>query len=112
MAAPEILAYLSLIMPISMIIVMFVFAQISQKQGKVARRPPLYRWFYVSSGLLMVALVYRIWAQLSFGSLIGDAVALYDLPVMLALLLAVVIAWQYWGWLLGERGNRGNRPEH
>jgi hypothetical protein len=30
---------------------------------------------------------------------------LYTVPVVVALLLAVMVAWVYWGWLLNERGD-------
>lgn len=107
MEVPETLTYyLSMILPMSIIIVIFVLAQLSKRQGKITRRPPLYRWFYVSAGLMMAAFIYRLWVQINFGNMVGEAAAFYDLPVMVALLLAVVIAWQYWGWMLGDRGNR------
>lgn len=98
----NILALLSLLGPISVIVALVVIAQLSQRLGAVTKRPPIYRWFYVSVALVAVSIVERLITFVAPDSF--NTPLLYDLPFAAALVIAVVIAWRYWSWLLSERG--------
>jgi hypothetical protein len=91
---------LAVIGPVSFCVALIILAALSQRIGAVTKRPPLYRWFYVCVGLLLFGIVFRLG-----GNVTGDAALLYTVPVVVALLLAVMVAWVYWGWLLNERGD-------
>lgn len=101
-----VLSLLGLIGPASMIVALIVIALLSQRLGEVTKRAPLYRWFFLSAALVSVSVIWRI-----FGLIIPDmpmrdvdAELFYDLPLALGLVIAVVVAWRYWSWLLSERG--------
>jgi hypothetical protein len=93
---------LSLVGPLSLVICLIVLGLLSQRLGAVTRRTPLYRLLFVSSGLVGLSLLVRL---PTLGQTLDAETALaYDIPLTLGLLLAVIIVWRYWGWLLGERG--------
>ena len=98
----NILAFLGLLGPVSVIVALVVIAQLSQRLGAVTKRPPIYRWFYVSVGLIAVSVLERVIALFAPNAFNMDL--LYDIPFATALVIAVVIAWRYWSWLLSERG--------
>jgi hypothetical protein len=89
-------------------IALVVLALLSQRLGAVTKRPPLYRWFFLSVAIIGVAIILRVIGlsvpdgpDIDFGNMIT---LLYDFALVIGLSLAVVIAWRYWGWLLSERG--------
>lgn len=104
--AQNILTLLGAIAPLALILTLWVLAQISRRFGDVTRRPPHYRAFYVAMALLVPPLLMRLLAigmsaerHADFG---GDAfeAVLHDVPLALGIVLALVAAWWYWGWLL------------
>jgi hypothetical protein len=99
------LAYLSLCGPVSIGIALVVLALLSQRLGAVTKRPPLYRWYFLSVAIIGVAIILRI-VNLSAPDIDYDNMTtlLYDVALVIGLSLAVIIAWRYWGWLLSERG--------
>jgi len=56
----------------------------------------------VAAALLAWAAAIRLLFDLG-GLGLGLRLALYDLPLALGGLLAVAVAWTYWGWLIHER---------
>jgi hypothetical protein len=98
----SVLAFLGLLGPASIIIALVVIAQLSQRLGAVTKRPPIYRWLYVSVALVAVCIIERLIALFVPNSF--STPLLYDLPFAAALVIAVFIAWRYWSWLLSERG--------
>jgi len=98
-------SFLGLAGPVSVILALIVLAQLSQRLGAVTKRAPLYRWFYFSVALIGGALFVRLITLFMPESFGEQAVLYYDVPVATALIIAVVIAWRYWSWLLNERGN-------
>jgi hypothetical protein len=91
--------------PVSILIALVVLALLSQRLGAVTKRAPLYRWLFVSVALVGVSIVGRfISAVVPGGDPAYAATMLFDVLFVLGLLLAVVVAWRYWSWLLHERG--------
>ncbi|MEP7284875.1 MAG: hypothetical protein ABI947_03805 [Chloroflexota bacterium] len=99
-------AALSLFGPVSIIIALLVLALLSQRLGAVTRHSPLYRWFYVSVALVAISLGWRLLGMIAPEQFNHDAQSalVYDAPLAVGLLIAVVVAWRYWSWLLSERG--------
>lgn len=100
---------LGAVAPLVLMLVLWMLAQISRRFGEVTRRPPHYRIFYVAMGLMSLPLLVRL---LSLGlteqqlrDLGGNSLEalLHDLPFALSILLGLVIAWRYWGWLVYAR---------
>ncbi len=98
----SILAFLGLLGPASVIVALIVIAQLSQRLGAVTKRPSIYRWYYVSVALVALSVVERLIALIVPNAF--NTALLYDIPFAAALVIAVVVAWRYWSWLLSERG--------
>jgi hypothetical protein len=102
----RLLTVLSVATPLGLIVGLWVLAQISRRFGEVTHRPPLYRGFYVAMGLVVFPLVARLVAvgleDDDGGTLGGNTLAalLHDVPLALSIVLALVICWRYWGWLV------------
>lgn len=92
--------------PLALMIALWVLAQISRRFGEVTRRPPHYRAFYVALGLMVPPLLVRLLAiglsERQHADLGGNTLeaALHDMPLALGVVLAVIVAWRYWGWLV------------
>lgn len=100
-------AFLGLAGPLSIVIALLVIAALSQRLGAVTRSTPLYRWFYVSAVMVSVGLVIRFLDIFMPEQINLTANPLYyDVPIVVGLIVAVIIAWRYWSWLLSERGNK------
>lgn len=100
---------LSVTAPATLMILLWVMAQISRRFGEVTHRPPIFRWFYVAIGLLVFPLVMRVLAvglteddRIKLGGNAAGAI-LHDIPLALAITLSVIVAWRYWGWLVYAR---------
>lgn len=100
----HILAFLGLLGPASVIVALIVIAQLSQRLGAVTKRPSIYRWYYVSVALVTLSIIERLIALIVPNAF--NTALLYDIPFAVALVIAVVVAWRYWSWLLSERGKR------
>ncbi len=97
-------ALLSLFGPVAMMIALVILALLSQRLGAVTKRPPLYRWLYVSVVLVGISLIVRM-INLNMPETLGSdysTLILYDILLGLGLGLAVIVAWRYWSWLLSE----------
>lgn len=93
---------LSLAGPASIIVVVLLMRSLSKRLGAVTRRPPIYRWFTVSAVCVSISIALRLVREVNDGPLDGQRALLYDIPFAIGLLIAVVVAWRYWGWLLYE----------
>jgi hypothetical protein len=100
-------AFLGLAGPLSIVVALLVIAALSQRLGAVTRRTPLYRWFYVSAVVVGLGLIVRL-----LDIFLPEQINLlanplyYDIPLIVGLVIAVVIAWRYLSWLLSERGDK------
>jgi hypothetical protein len=103
------LGLLGLIGPIAIIIALLVMASLSQRLGAVTRRTPLYRWFYISAVFVMGGLIWRFLTLVAPDIFGHQNPLLYDIPLAVGLVIALVVAWRYWSWLLSERGT-GSKP--
>jgi chromate transport protein ChrA len=102
--------------PVALMIMLWVMAQISRRFGEVTHRPPIYRGFYVSIGLLVFPLVVRVLAvgltEENRADLGGNSIGalVHDLPLIAAITLALIVAWRYWGWLIYAREGESPVP--
>ena len=100
---------LGLAAPLTLIMMLWVMAQISRRFGEVTHRPPIYRGFYASIGLLLFPLVVRVVAismtEADRANLGGNSLGalIHDLPFAAAIIVAILVAWRYWGWLIYAR---------
>jgi uncharacterized membrane protein YphA (DoxX/SURF4 family) len=98
----SLLTLLSAAAPLALIMMLWVMAQISRRFGEVTHRPPFYRGFYGAMVLLLVPLGVRLLAIGGSGDSTIEEL-LYNLPLVISMTLAVIIAWRYWGWLVYAR---------
>lgn len=101
----SLLVLLSVLAPIALILSLWVMAQISRRFGEVTHRPPLYRGFYVAAVLLLFPVGARLLSLGDDTPQYGDTteILIHDIPLALAITLAIIIAWRYWGWLVYTR---------
>ena len=90
---------LELFGPISVIFLLSILGFLSQRLGAVTKHPPVYRWLFVSAGLVSVGLVSHVMLLLTGNSSFAIG---YDLLLALGLTLGAITAWRYWSWLLSE----------
>ncbi|GAB4569771.1 MAG: hypothetical protein Kow0077_02820 [Anaerolineae bacterium] len=88
--------------PAGVAVALVVLGLLSQRLGAVTKTPPYYRWFYVAAGLVGVSLISRI---LSIGAHDVGIEMVYTFSFALGVTIGLVVAWRYWNWLFGERGN-------
>jgi hypothetical protein len=89
---------------IAVIYMLYILANLSQRLGAVLKMPPYYRSFYVAMGFLSVSVLSRV--ALSSLALVSPpllTILTYDAPFIIAMLISVVVAWRYWGWLFKEK---------
>lgn len=103
------LLVVSAIAPLSLALIMIILALLSKKLGDVTQRPAIFRWYFVSTGLILVSTALRVTDTARLGTLDAEQALSYDMLLMMGLLLAVVVTWQYWWWLLGERGTHPDK---
>ncbi|MBN1565949.1 MAG: hypothetical protein JXA10_19060 [Anaerolineae bacterium] len=102
--------------PVALMIMLWVMAQISRRFGEVTHRPPIYRGFYVAMGLLLFPFVVRVLAisltETDRADLGGNSMGaiVHDLPLIVAVILALIVAWRYWGWLIYAREGESPVP--
>ncbi len=96
------LSLLGLFGPASIIVALVVIALLSQRLGAVTKRAPIYRWFFVSVALIAAGIVWRLF-DLNMAYDFQTAM-FYDIPLAVGLVIAVIVAWRYWSWLLSESG--------
>jgi chromate transport protein ChrA len=94
---------------VSMAILLFVLARLSQRLGRVNSQRPFYRALDLSALMLLASAVIRAWRILAPPTAQGDpavlllADRLVVLLPALALTLGLGTAWYYWSWILAER---------
>ncbi len=97
---------------ISLIVLFFILARLSEKLGAVTKMAPHYRWFWVGQGFLVIALLSQLLRisvspakQASYFWLDTPALYLitYHLPMVIGVTISLVVTWRYWSWLLTER---------
>ncbi|MCS7179358.1 MAG: hypothetical protein RML46_05940 [Anaerolineae bacterium] len=97
---------------ISLLFVLNVYYNLSQRLGEVTRMPPYYRRFLIGAGLVSVGVlgqIIRTAAHIACDpgvevllSPVFSLVAFY-LPLLIGIAVSVLTAWRYWSWvLIGE----------
>jgi predicted tellurium resistance membrane protein TerC len=102
----NLLALLGIVGPVAIMIALVIMALLSQRLGAVTKRPPLYRWFYVSVALVGISMILRV-VSLDVPDLLEHDYAtaiLHDVLMAAGLSLALIVTWRYWSWLLHESG--------
>jgi len=97
---------------LSIIILFYIMAKLSERFGSVIKMPPIYRYFYVVILILLVSymtnlLVVRtiiapedspVWLAAPWFLLLA-----YHLPMAIGVTIGLIVTWRYWSWLITER---------
>ncbi|MBI3915215.1 MAG: hypothetical protein HY327_13645 [Chloroflexi bacterium] len=103
------LAMLSLLGVGAFLSTYFVLARLSRRLGDVLKMKPYYRGYYLSAALAALALTsdfisLRVHVPVGTEYLFPtDAQFLlwtFYLPLALSAIVALIVTWRYWGWLL------------
>jgi hypothetical protein len=85
--------------PLAVILMLVVLGLLSQRLGAVTKFPPLYRGLYLGAVLVGVSALFKVLYMVSDNE---TFILFYDVAFVFGLLLSVIIAGRYWGWLLNE----------
>jgi hypothetical protein len=88
---------------VGLMVMLLVLAHLSRHFGAVAKRPPHYRFFYLAIIVVLIGLGFRILLDDGQGIVHAGDALVYDMCLFIGILIAVLTAWRYWGWLLYER---------
>ena len=96
---------------ISLVILFFVLAKLSERFGSVVRMSPLYRYYYLSLFLALISATVQVlavraetvttipvWITAPWFLLLA-----YHLPLAIAVTIGIYVTWHYWSWLITER---------
>lgn len=97
----------------ALILVTFLYTNLSRRLGAVTKMPSYHRWFTVGGGFMALAMsasILRAAAHLSCKEEVAFLTSpqfglfLVHVPLFIGVTISVVVTWRYWSWLLvGER---------
>jgi hypothetical protein len=114
----EIVSLLSTFAPISITVALLVLAELSRRLGEVVKRAPFYRWFYLAACFSFLSVMIRLlslrYTANDFAHMGGNAtIAIaYTGSLAFSVLLGIVVAWRYWGWLVYAGDGQTPIPVH
>lgn len=97
---------------LSVLILFYILAKLSERFGSVIKMRPQYRYYYVALVLLLIGWIAQLlvmaadlmpanvqtWLLSSWFVLL-----VYYVPVTIGVTIGLVITWRYWSWLVMER---------
>ena len=94
---------------VSIIILFYVLAKLSEKFGSVIKMPPIYRYYYGAVALVAIGIVAQLLTAVVDPPLLLNNLSkpellllVHHVPVSLGLTISLVITWRYWRWLVTE----------
>lgn len=96
---------------ISVILLFYILAKLSERLGSVERMSPIYRYYYVAITLTAIGAVTHILAARITLSPQGMPAWLsspwfllltYYLPLTVAVTISSIVTWRYWSWIITE----------
>lgn len=97
---------------LSLIVLFYILAKLSEKFGSVIKMAPIYRYYYLAILFLAIGLVTQLFVVRATLTVQNSEVwfaapwflfLAYHLPLAIGLTIGLVIAWRYWSWLITER---------
>jgi len=98
---------------LSLIILFFILAKLSERFGSVVRMSPLYRYYYLSLLLALISATVQVlavraetvttipvWITAPWFLLLA-----YYIPLAIAVTIGIYVTWHYWSWLITERND-------
>lgn len=100
------MALLGTFSTLSVLLLFYILAKLSERFGNVIKMKPIYRYYYLAAGLVAVSLVTQFFVARIKGQGLNTPWVLlvgYYIPLSLGLTIGLVITWRYWSWLVTER---------
>jgi hypothetical protein len=97
---------------LSILILIYILAKLSERFGAVIKMRPRYRYYYVALVFLLIGWIAQllVMAVNLMPANIQDALnsawfllLAYYLPITIGVTIGLVITWRYWSWLVAER---------
>jgi hypothetical protein len=100
-----------------MMIMLLILGELSRRLGEVLKVHYGHRWFYVSAGLTFLSIMIRLGNLGShrhgFDTKHDTMLAFaYIAPLSIGLIIGIVVAWRYWGWLIYASEFSAPPPKH
>jgi hypothetical protein len=97
---------------LSILIIIYILAKLSERFGAVIKMRPRYRYYYLALIFLFIGWLAQLlvlatdltptnvqsWLNSSWFLLLA-----YYLPLTIGVTIGLVITWRYWSWLVAER---------
>lgn len=93
----------SIVSLLAVMVMLYLFATLSRRLGMVTKMKPYYRGFYMAMALVVLSLVIAVLPESTSANDHTAFVTAYYLPLILAGVISLVVAYRYWGWLFRER---------
>jgi hypothetical protein len=97
---------------LSVILLLFILARLSERLGSVERMSPIYRYYYVAVFFLIIGYITHLLAARviltpkNFSEWLTSPWFLllaYHLPLAIGVTIGLIITWRYWSWLVHHR---------
>ena len=97
---------------LSILIIFYILAKLSERFGSVIKMRPQYRYYYLALIFLFIGWIAQLLVLASdltpanVQSWLNSAWFLllaYYLPLTIGVSIGLVITWRYWSWLVAER---------
>jgi hypothetical protein len=97
---------------LSLVVLFYILAKLSERFGSVIRMRPIYRYYYVGLILMLIGYATHLgaaqaistpevvpaWLRAGWFLLIG-----HHLPLATGMTIGLMITWRYWSWLVTEQ---------
>jgi hypothetical protein len=96
---------------LSIIVILYVLAKLSERFGTVIKMRPRYRYYYIGLSLVFICWIAQllvivvnlmptstqIWLNSAWFLLLA-----FYLPIAIGVTIGLAITWRYWSWLVAE----------
>ncbi len=97
---------------LSLVILFYILAKLSERFGSIIRMKPLYRYYYVALIFLIIGCITQL--VVAQATLTPQNVSIwfvdpwflfaaYHLPLTIAVTIGLIVTWRYWSWLITEQ---------
>jgi hypothetical protein len=97
---------------LSVIVLFYILAKLSEKFGSVIKMPPIYRFYYLAILILLVGYVANLLVVRTIVAPDNSSawfatpqflLLVYHLPMAIGVTIGLIVTWRYWSWLITER---------
>jgi hypothetical protein len=105
------MSWLGAFAPLSLMILFYILAKLSERFGSVVKMRPIYRHYYTATLFLALGTAAHFLATLALTSTDLPAwfaspwflLLAHNLPLAIGVTIGLFITWRYWSWLVTER---------